>query len=79
MRCDADVKFCNKFFNKSKVLKKYADINNIRNNNKGVAIMYMWPGCYSFKEELALFAQWLKQEAETIVMKIYELDRMLNG
>ena len=24
--------------------------------------MYMWPGCYSFKEELALFAQWLKQD-----------------
>lgn len=47
---------------------------------KGVPTMYaMWPGCYSFREELKLFALWFKEQAEVFVLKIYELDRLING
>lgn len=40
--------------------------------------MQMWPGCYSFRDELALFAVWLKEQTEALVLKIYELDRMIH-
>ena len=39
----------------------------------------MWPGCYSFVDELKLFATWFKEQAESLVFKIYELDRMINS
>lgn len=39
----------------------------------------MWPGCYSFREEIGLFAMWLKEQMEAIVLKIYEIDRLING
>ncbi len=41
--------------------------------------MYMWPGCYSFREEIGMFALWFKEQMEAIVLKVYELDRMLNS
>ena len=39
----------------------------------------MWPGCYSFRDELKLFAQWFKEQTDSLILKIYELDRMLNS
>ena len=39
----------------------------------------MWPGCYSFKDEIKLFALWFKEQTEALVFKIYEIDRMLNS
>ena len=48
-------------------------------NIRSIFIYAMWPGCYSFREELQLFALWFKEQAEQLVLKIYEIDRMLNG
>lgn len=39
----------------------------------------MWPGCYSFADELKLFAMWFKEQTEALILKIYELDRMLHS
>ena len=39
----------------------------------------MWPGCYSFRDELKLFAQWFKEQTDALILKIYELDRMINS
>ena len=39
----------------------------------------MWPGCYSFRSEIELFALWLKEQADALMLKIYELDRLING
>lgn len=39
----------------------------------------MWPGCYSFRDEIKIFALWLKEQSEALILKIYELDRMFNG
>ena len=38
----------------------------------------MWPGCYSFRDELGLLLAWVKDQAEVILLKIYEIDRLLN-
>ena len=38
----------------------------------------MWPGCYSFRNELGLFALWLKDQVECFILKVYELERMIN-
>lgn len=38
----------------------------------------MWPGCYSFRESLGIFALWLKEQAESFIYKIYELERLIN-
>ena len=38
-----------------------------------------WPGCYSFREELELFAVWFKEQVDALVLRIYELDKMVNG
>ncbi len=38
-----------------------------------------WPGCYSFRDELGLFAAWFKEQVDALVLKIYELDRMVKG
>lgn len=37
----------------------------------------MWPGCYSFKDETKLFLLWLKDQTEALILKIYELERLL--
>ncbi len=39
----------------------------------------MWPGCYSFKDEIGVLALWCKEQIEAFVLKIYEIDRLLNG
>ncbi len=39
----------------------------------------MWPGCYSFRDELKVFVLWFKEQIDSLVFKIYELDRMVNG
>lgn len=38
----------------------------------------MWPGCYSFREDLKLFALWFKEQVDTMLFKLNELERMLN-
>ena len=39
----------------------------------------MWPGCYSFQDEIKLFALWFKEQAEALILKIYEFDRLINS
>ena len=60
---------------------KNAVIQNVGNKKtKGATDMYaMWPGCYSFRDELKLFALWFKEQTEALVLKIYEIDRLING
>lgn len=38
----------------------------------------MWPGCYSFKNEIKLFLIWFKEQIDLLILKIYELDRTIN-
>ena len=38
----------------------------------------MWPGCYSFKDEIRMFLAWLKNQTEALILKIYEIDRLMN-
>ena len=38
----------------------------------------LWPGCYSFRDEIKLFLLWFKDQSEALILKVYELDRMLN-
>ena len=38
----------------------------------------MWPGCYSFRDELWLFAMWFKEQLDSFLLKLYEIDRLLN-
>ncbi len=39
----------------------------------------LWPGCYSFRDEIKILLAWLKDQAESLILKIYELDRLMNG
>ena len=39
----------------------------------------MWPGCYSFRDEIKLFITWFKDQADSLVLKIYEIERLMNG
>ena len=39
----------------------------------------MWPGCYSFRDELKLFAMWFKDQTDAFMLKLYEIDRLLNS
>ena len=38
----------------------------------------MWPGCYSFRDEIKLFVMWFKEQADSLLFKIGEIDRLLN-
>ena len=76
------VKICYNFSKNPKVFEKYADIQNVRQKkvHRKERLMYgMWPGCYSFREEIGLFALWLKEQTEALILKIYELDRMIHS
>ncbi len=74
------VKNCNNLLQNPKVFKKNAVIQIVGNTKQGVSNMYaMWPGCYSFRDEIKLFALWFKEQTEALVLKIYEIDRLLNG
>ena len=39
----------------------------------------MWPGCYSFRDEIKMFALWLKEQLDSLMLKIYEIVRAMNG
>ena len=39
----------------------------------------MWPGCYSFKNEIKLLLLWFKEQIDLIIFRIYELDRIINS
>ena len=41
----------------------------------------MWPGCYSFRDEIKikLFLTWFKEQVDSLIFKIYEIDRLTNG
>lgn len=39
----------------------------------------MWPGCYSFRDELKLFALWFREQLDSFILKVYEVERLLNG
>ena len=39
----------------------------------------MWPGCYSFRDEIKLFIMWFKEQVDALEFKVYELDRNLSG
>jgi hypothetical protein len=39
----------------------------------------MWPGCYCFNGEVKMFLVWLREQADALILKIYDLDRMLHG
>ena len=37
----------------------------------------IWPGAYSFKQEIKLFIEWFKDQIDTILYKIEETARKL--
>ena len=37
----------------------------------------MWPGCYSFRDEIKMLLLWCKDQTEALTLKVYELDRLL--
>ena len=39
----------------------------------------MWPGCYSLKDEFKLFVIWFKDQADAVLFKLYEFERMLKS
>ena len=39
----------------------------------------IWPGCYSFRDEIKLFLVWFKDQVDTLILKVYEVDRLING
>ncbi len=71
---------CKTLIQNPKVFQKNADIQNVGNTKSGVIDMYaMWPGCYSFRDEIKMFALWLKEQLDSLMLKIYEIDRAMNG
>ena len=39
----------------------------------------MWPGCYSFRDEIKILALMTKEWLDSLILKIYEIDRMLHS
>ena len=39
----------------------------------------MWPGCYSFRDEIKILALIMKDWLDSLILKIYEIDKILNG
>lgn len=37
----------------------------------------VWPGAYSFKNEIKFFTEWFKEQLETILKKIEETESKL--
>ena len=72
---------CNNTFKNSKVFQKNAVIQIVRLKTclRSYDMYNMWPGCYSFRDELKLFAMWFKDQVDSLLLKIYEFDRMLNS
>lgn len=38
----------------------------------------MWPGCYSFRDEIKILALMLKDWLNSLILKIYEIDSKLH-
>ncbi len=38
---------------------------------------WVWPGAYSFKEDIKLFISWFKNQMDTILTKIEETEKKL--
>ena len=38
----------------------------------------MWPGCYSFRDEIKMFLVWFKDQTEALILKVYEIERLIN-
>ena len=71
------VNICNNITQNIKDLQKNAVNKNVR-LIRSIDMYTMWPGCYSFRDELKLFAMWFKEQSESLILKIYEIDRLLN-
>jgi hypothetical protein len=39
----------------------------------------IWPGCYSFRNEIQMLLTWFKEQTDALIFKIYEIDRLMNG
>ena len=77
--CAFFIRILHKLTNLPKVHKKIAD-NNIYRSKRKVNFMYynwVWPGAYSFKNEVKLFTAWLKNQVDIILKKIEETERKL--
>ena len=72
------IKICNNILKKPKVFQKNAVIQIVR-LIRSIDMYTMWPGCYSFRDEIKLFIMWFKEQADSLVLKVYELDRLFNG
>lgn len=38
---------------------------------------WVWPGAYSFKNEIKLFSSWFKEQLDIIIKKIDETEKKL--
>lgn len=38
---------------------------------------YVWPGAYSFKNEIKLFVNWFKEQVDCVLKKIEETEEKL--
>lgn len=76
-----NVNFCKDLSKNIKVFFKNAVIHDVRLiKQEGVYNMFiMWPGCYSFRDEIKMIILWFKEQTEALVLKIYEIDRILNS
>ena len=68
-----------KLTNLPKVRKKIADIYIYRSKRKVDSMYYnwVWPGAYSFKNEVKLFTAWIKNQVDIILKKIEETENKL--
>ncbi len=39
---------------------------------------YYWPGTYSFQENIKMYTLWLKDQIDSLLYKIYEIERTLS-
>ena len=38
-----------------------------------------WPGCYSFRDEIKILLLYLKEFTDSLILKIYEIERLMNS
>ena len=69
---------CNIFLFFIKVFEKF-DVKHDVRLISSIKMYNMWPGCYSFRDEIKLFLTWFKDQVESLIFKIYELERLMNG
>jgi arginyl-tRNA synthetase len=39
----------------------------------------MWPGCYSFRDEIKMFLVWFKDQTEALILKVYEFTDVVSS